>query len=70
MGYTLNEALEEIDSLRAKLADSVSRETLIATEQERDEARGCARRMWKREPMSHWRLKCDIQDYPWLEDSP
>ena len=39
MEYTLSEARAEIDSLRAKLADSVSRETLIATEQERDEAR-------------------------------
>ena len=58
-------AVQEIERLRAQLADSVSRETLIATEQERDEAREVAKQYFDA-------LASDalimIHRYPWLED--
>lgn len=41
-----HEAADEIERLRAQLADSISRETVIATELERDEAREAAMTMW------------------------
>ena len=56
---------DENMSLAYQLADSVSRETVIATEQERDEAREAACRIWdggisSTEALDKW---------PWLEVS-
>ena len=59
----------EIERLRAQLADSVSRESVIATEQERDEAREAARSFYLhvgRTPQVHANT---IKEYPWLEES-
>ena len=56
----------EIDRLRSQLADSISRESVIATE--RDEARDCARMFYMvhvegiPEDFERWE-----KQYPWLE---
>ena len=61
----------EIEQLRAQLVDSISRETVIATELERDEAREAARFCWTR-LCCDYRLVGDphslVERWPWLEE--
>ena len=54
----------EIERLRSQLADSVSNETRISLEQERDEAREAARTIGKRNGY----IRNDLNRWPWLED--
>ena len=57
----------EIKQLRKELADSVSRETVIATEQERDEARKAAFHFLRFLNYPHPNT-ADLERWPWLEE--
>ena len=72
----LKDAAKEIERLRAELADSVSHETLMATECERNEAREVARKLYKTINAgqmiylaeSDEELTSFAKQYPWLEE--
>ena len=63
------ELKKENKRLRAELADSVSRETVIVTEQERDEAREASRELWEDSRDYRRCDEADLKQWPWLEDT-